>query len=835
MPKGKIKFINFEKKFGFIAKDDGGELHFKLQVVRKPTRWEDLQQGMEVKFEVMQGERGPTASWVALAGSQTISAQIHSPVQKQAQAGASALPSVNNRNFLNPYNFVRWLTPRDAQDAEPPEVRLMGHCPPPPHDRWVGLSGIIHCKAVAETPVFVADAENVTQDKGEPKHRHYHFFTYGEKEAIPATSLRGPIRSMFEAATNSCFSNLTDKRLSYHLEATDAPKLVPARVAYDEQNGSWRLQLLTGTTPLRSVEQVPDPQYAAWMHRYWPLEPSDTLDPDPTKVRKYPMKEDLRKRTSAFRNSRAKGAEKEIDGFKHGDECFALLQEFAHPHPRIKFWDVLEVSNDASALKMKIHDPRAQRVEKGWLCFNNQNIESKHSERFFFRAADNRTGPREIDLPENVRNDYEALIQDYRERHGKEVDERREARGPGHDHEPWPGKKKMEAALSRFVYRLEEKKLRGGELVYARLAGSAQAPEVKFIVPVSVPRVMYDHSIAQRLPHERLQRCIDPEVLCPACRTFGWVRGERNEEGAYASRVSFSHAIATNPIKMKSEILLAILSSPKPTTTRFYLIHASWQSHRRNAKLAGYDHDRNVLRGRKFYRHFGAKLSSTEYTRATDAQHNGKDDQNRTIHGVLDKGSEFTFTVRFENLAPAELGALLWSLEMDGRGFHRLGLAKPLGFGSVRLRIDESKGAGLQLLDPADRYRADALTLPPYRPIAGNKRHDYVTAFKRAMVRGYAPDRAKSIDEENDGAWAAAFERLDNIADLRAMLNEPPPDLAIHYPRLDPEPLPEGENFKWFMSNNREAGRKAGLLLELEVPAEEVENARGLPLNPMNS
>jgi CRISPR-associated protein (TIGR03986 family) len=623
---------------------------------------------------------------------------------------------------------------------------------------------------------------------------------------------------------------LTDKRLSYHFDANDAPKLVPARVHYEKENGRWQLQLLTGTTPLR-INEMPEVQYAAWVHRYWPIKPSNTLEPDPTKPSKFRPKESLLKRILAFRASRARGKERKVLDLEHGFECFALLKKFDHPHPEIKFWDLVEISKDEKKLRAKVKGEN-QRVEKGWLCLNNQNIESKHSERFFFRAKDNRTGPTEIELPPKIREDYEALIQDYQERHAKEVEERREARGHGHDHELWPGKDRLEPALSRFVYRAEEKKLQGGELVYAWLTGPVHAPEVKFIVPVSVPRVMFENSIQKLLPHERLHRCKNSDELCPACRTFGWVRGERNEEGAYASRVRFSHATATNLIKFKNEILLAILSSPKPTTTRFYLVHKSWQSKNRNAKLAGYDNGDNVLRGRKFYRHFGTKLDSKEYTRATDAEHNGKDEQNRTLRGTLDKGSEFTFTVRFENLAPVELGALLWSLEMDARGVHRLGLAKPLGFGSVRIQIDDSQSAGLQLLDAKTHYAADSWLLPAYRGVLAQGRQHYVWAFKRAMVKRFAWNRAQSIHAENDSAWDAAFESLDNIADLRAMLNDPPANLAIHYPRLDPEPLPDGENFKWFMANNREAGRKQGLLLELEVPAEEVKNRKGLALNP---
>ncbi|NUM73788.1 TIGR03986 family CRISPR-associated RAMP protein [candidate division KSB1 bacterium] len=753
------------------------------------------------------------------------------PTTIQNEPKAPSHEKASSHRFLNPYNFVRWLMPRASETQDAPEARLMGHCPPPPHDRWLGLSGIVHCKAVAETPIFVADAEGVTSDQKEPKHKHYHFFKYAGKEAIPATSLRGPIRNVFEAATNSCFSNLTDKRLSYHFNANEAPKLVPARVHYEKETEEWKLQLLTGTTPLR-INEMPEVQYAAWVHRYWPVKPSNTLEPDPTKPSKFRPKESLLKRILAFRASRARGKERKLLGLEHGVECYALLQEFRHPHPEIKFWDLVEISKDENKLRAKMKGAN-QRVEKGWLCLNNQNIESKHSERFFFRAKDNSTGPREIDLPLKVREDYEALIEDYQDRHAKEVEERREARGHGHDHETWHGKDGQEVpAFSRFVYCAEEKKLLGGELVYARLIGSVGAPEVEFIVPVSVPRVMFEKSIQKLLPNERLHRCKNPEELCPACRTFGWVRGEREEEGAYAGRVRFSHALATTPIPFENETLLAILSSPKPTTTRFYLIHESWQSRVRSSREAGYDGAGNVLRGRKFYRHFGAKLDPNEYTRATDAKNNGKDEQNRTLHGILDKGSEFTFSVRFENLAPVELGALLWSLEMDGRGVHRIGLAKPLGFGSVRVKIDDSKGPGLQLFNAEARYAAATWLLPSNEMVSASKRKQYVRAFKRAMLRRFAAQRAQGIYEENDSGWDAAFEELHNIADLRAMLNDPPANLAIHYPRMESKPQPEGKNFEWFMANNREAGRKQGLLLELEVPAEEVKNAKGLPLHP---
>lgn len=111
------------------------------------------------------------------------------------------------------------------------------------------------------------------------------------------------------------------------------------------------------------------------------------------------------------------------------------------------------------------------------------------------------------------------------------------------------------------------------------------------------------------------------------------------------------------------EVTLAILSSPKPTTVLFYLARGdgSVPPQWRDADInAGYDGDVS-LRGRKVYRHHGQTREDV-YRREDTA----RDDQNRTARDVLPPGNKFEFTIEFDNLAPVELGALLWSLEMDG-------------------------------------------------------------------------------------------------------------------------------------------------------------------------
>jgi CRISPR-associated protein (TIGR03986 family) len=677
--------------------------------------------------------------------------------QKKSQTPRSS--SDSGYRFLNPYNFVRFLG-KGKEDPDDPEVTLLGRCAPPPHDRYVGISGRITCTLETVTPLFISDSEGVCEEPND--HKGYRFFQVNSQYAIPATALRGMVRSVFEAVTNSCMTIFEGTRQSYHLDSKLAPQLVPARVEKDGDR--WLLRLLTGTTPL-SVGTTPQgSQYAAWIYRYWPMKPSGTLRQDPPQ----------NNRVRQFQRRTAQGNEVNVHSLKHGEECYALLRLMQHPHPQIQFWDVIELSKNRGQLEGKKRPN--ERVEKGWICITNQNIEPKHSERFFFRAAENNGHPETIELPEKVRQEYVDLIRDYQDRHGKTVKWHR-------DHsQPLDTPIGDEPGLSRFIYTEVERELRGGELVYAMLEGEVNQPRVKFIVPVSVPRVAYENSIAQLLlaRHSHLSPCTDYSTLCPACRVFGWVHQQAPEDPnvrvAYAGRVSFSHGILQGqPKKINESIPLAILSSPKPTTTAFYLLGANEQP----SFDVTYDTSGARLRGRKFYRHHGT-ANPEEYRRAGYR----RDGQNRTVRDVLDSGNKFTFTVHFENLAPVELGALLWALELEEGWVHRLGFAKPLGFGSVKVSVDT-----VEVLNPGERYTS--LTTSGWHKVErGLWQQQCVEKFKAAMQRRYNK----------------AFDELKNVQDLKALLGTAP-TIQVHYPRppynATTKPDPEGKQYEWFMGNKK--------------------------------
>ncbi|MGH8590757.1 MAG: TIGR03986 family type III CRISPR-associated RAMP protein [Gammaproteobacteria bacterium] len=763
MEKGEIKIINHDRKFGFIKPDSGGkDIHFPAYVLERPARWEELKPGVRVEFERKMGARGPTATVVRVMGSAT-----QDPTVQARQTGY---------RFLNPYNFARYLPP-GVESAEK-SVQLLGRCVPPPHDRWVGISGTIHCRLTAITPIFVADAETVQADKENKEHKHYQFFRWDGKKAVPSASLRGPVRAVFETITNSCFANLADKRLSYRMSGREIRNLVPARVEREESERGerWTLRLLTGSSSVWRYGEAPRELYPSGVRRYAPI-------------------------TVKFKRDRPPDAD--INFLKHGEECWAVMTKMPFPPA----WRTVVLRHAQTEARQElagrlrsgeIKEDCQPRVAHGWYCETNQNADNKHSERFFFRDPGARGLPESIDLRERVRHNYEDLIVDYQDRHEREVSKRGErSREVVHE-----GEWKDEIAFSRFVLNRQERKLRGGELVYAQLEGHATNPSVRFIAPVSWPRVAYERTVGELLvAHAKhLRRCESDTQLCPACRTFGWVHGGE-KEGAYRGRLRFGHATLAKEGAQIGPYRLAILSTPKPTTTRFYLVAPDGRPRDgRSDAEAGYDGEggENRLRGRKFYRHFTPKpqpvAKGSDQNRTIidpEGASVGKPtDQNRTITDPEGAGAEFDFKVEFENLAEVELGALLWALTLGQQGYHRLGYGKPLGLGSAQVEV-----TAVETLDPQARYL-------------------------RLADSGYAnaerwPRWIESFQEAAAARWGKSFHELEPVADLLALLKRAEPALPVHYPYSPAQGVGQ-KQFEWFVGNKHGRGPKLELGLAIE-------------------
>jgi CRISPR-associated protein (TIGR03986 family) len=239
-------------------------------------------------------------------------------------------------------------------------------------------------------------------------------------------------------------------------------------------------------------------------------------------------------------------------------------------------------------------------------------------------------------------------------------------------------KKILEARPKQFEIR-ENESLQVGSLVYFYEEhdpnGRASA---KHLSRVEIPRRFYEKGPFDLLP-KKLRKCSSYEELCPACRLFGFV----DKQNALASRISFSDAAPVNDQSYQmhgpSYSPLQALGTPHPISVNLYL-----KNPKNKDLVKDYDNG-GALRGRKFYfRHGESKPQDhlKKYERTDPHTANIANNIRPLFSG------QFQFEVNFTNLEEWELGALIYTLELEGNMRHAFGMAKPFGFGRAQITID---------------------------------------------------------------------------------------------------------------------------------------------------
>lgn len=152
--------------------------------------------------------------------------------------------------------------------------------------------------------------------------------------------------------------------------------------------------------------------------------------------------------------------------------------------------------------------------------------------------------------------------------------------------------------------------------------------------------------------------------------------------GSLRSRVSFSLAQARGEPRRAPEMRI-ILNGPKPSYYPAYIAQREKDGRLQSGQYATLMDRGARLRGWKRYPvRDGGSPPLAENGQETVA----------SLLQPLEPGAVFAGRLRFHNLRPVELGAVLWAMTWGGDPArrHALGMGKPFGFGQISFRLGEA-------------------------------------------------------------------------------------------------------------------------------------------------
>jgi CRISPR-associated protein (TIGR03986 family) len=692
--------------------------------------------------------------------------------------------------FHNPYTFV----PTPARGGIPPSCYAGDHNPVPEeaeenHSRlWPGRwHGNINMKMTVVTPVFIPKSQPRAEGDEKNEHKRLHC-----SDHVPPTSIKGMLRSAFETVTNSrfgVFGKQNSKPVGYRKPIDNT--LVPAVLVRQEN----MIELFPGTAEIGKKKD--NLQYAAWV--------------------------------PAYRVNKGKKTWEPIGGLpESGSFVDVELEKWENTRRNFTFWRVTKI--DEKDLPAQSGGDNYKRIEgkrvktKGYLVATGRIAENKHDERLFFDEKFGGAGLK-VPVPQEVIERYDKLLANYREIHEDED------RDPG--------------GFVQLGPHITSKNRKSIEFVYAKVKVNEHPPEkykVEAVYPVQISR-----DLDPATPADCLDASLKPaesiEHLSPADRLFGWVNDAG--EGAWKGKVRFVPGGVGKPLQFDSDVPLSILSSPKPSQTRFYLGDAKGNPLparlKRDCEAARYSKGRHI-RGRKTWWHHPLLAGRVDYWEApwenrTDTENpegyfqeyrqpagdQEKTGQNCSITGWFSPGTEIFFSLRCENLTDEEAGGLLYLAKLNAEGqkkhHFRLGHGKPLGLGSVLIELDGPPSLE-RTEDILESYKNPFEATEPVH-LSGEKVTELVETFKEAMASSYG---------------FSSFEALPFVKNFLAAASGPRTGHPVIYPRtsrqrLKPHQQGGGEpvpSFEWFVKNDKTEKRNPPPGFVLPKPEED----DGLPYEP---
>ncbi len=193
----------------------------------------------------------------------------------------------------------------------------------------------------------------------------------------------------------------------------------------------------------------------------------------------------------------------------------------------------------------------------------------------------------------------------------------------------------------------------------------------------SLGRKTFEKTLNDKVGQKSHQVCNDRNNLCAACSLFGTIEGK-----GIGSKIRFTDAKCENLDRknLVTDVIFEELSSPRISYVPFYLFSDNEDVNYER----GYDSEELQIRGRKFYWHH-----------KPDMKHGKKRTKRNGTFDVV-KDTEFTFKIYFDQITKKQLEVLATAIHLNdnkitGKRCHKIGHGKPLGYGSVKMIVEECR------------------------------------------------------------------------------------------------------------------------------------------------
>ncbi|WP_283655711.1 RAMP superfamily CRISPR-associated protein [Paenibacillus sp. RC334] len=249
---------------------------------------------------------------------------------------------------------------------------------------------------------------------------------------------------------------------------------------------------------------------------------------------------------------------------------------------------------------------------------------------------------------------------------------------------------------------------------------AANGNQAQYLSPSMISQQVYYTKIKEMLTKNGgYEPCEDRHCVCPACALFGMIPPDeqntrsRTARQALGSRVRFTDATLLESSLLKErkdyyrgDIRLPAMGEPKPGAVEFYTKKPS--DYQEGALFWTYDYwvkkegktrtpikdSAFGIRGRKFYWHSENWKQYKDKLHGISTEFLKENINTNMTAGVRplnhEKCPAFQFKVYYEHLTWDELNQLKWSLDFnDSACSHKIGRGKPLGFGSIQLKIEQ--------------------------------------------------------------------------------------------------------------------------------------------------